>query len=201
MRGLLFTLTLTNRSDFASAKRMTRKSARQAARFAFSYLSNGGTAPPRPSREEARRFVAVQNAQIRGTLRALERSGISGIQQFDESGGRGPLGARVSKGQPTAAFQPPGRYSHSAPEASFSQPSSPPTLDGVSGTTCLPPCRTIAPDREQDDPASRPTAPRRPPSSPLVWSDLLAALPSEMSHGLALVFTKAIRQRGSSGGP
>jgi hypothetical protein len=196
VRGLLFTLTLTNRSDFASAKRMTRKSARLAARFAFSYLSNGGTAPPRPSREEARRFVAVQNAQIQGTLRTLERSGISGIQQFEESGGRGPLGARVSKGQPTAAFQPPGRYSHSAPEASFSQPSSPPALDGVSGTACLPPCRTIAPDREQDDPASRPTGHRRPVSPLLLQYVHLKSLRSDLGYGLALVLTAVIRSRG-----
>jgi hypothetical protein len=88
LRGLLFSLTLTNRSDFAAAQRMTRKSVRLAARFALSYLSNGGTAPPRQSREEARRFVAVQNAQIRGTLLTLARASLG----FSNSRSRGAKG-------------------------------------------------------------------------------------------------------------
>jgi hypothetical protein len=131
IRGHLYAITLSSRGELRAACRVIRRHAREAARCALAYLKEGGTAPPRPTSEEARRFLVIQKGHILGglvlgVLRSLPESAEmeTQISRQEES-----IGALLSR-LPTAV-SPPERWPHAAaPAALFPDPS---------GTDSLPP--------------------------------------------------------------
>jgi hypothetical protein len=73
VRGVLYAVNLTSKDAFRGSLTLIRRQARLAASHAAQYLRDGGARPARLSREEAARFIALQQAHINGTLNQLSR--------------------------------------------------------------------------------------------------------------------------------
>jgi hypothetical protein len=124
IRGHLYAITLSSGGEMRAACRVLRRQAREAARFALAYMEEGGIAPPRPTPEEARRFLLIQKAHILGglvlgVLRSLPESAEMSVEISRQEESIGVFLSRL----PTAV-SPPERWPHAAaPVALFPDPS------------------------------------------------------------------------------
>jgi len=124
IRGHLYAITLSSRSEVRAACRILRRQAREAARSALAYMEQGGKAPRRPPPEEARRFLVIQKAHILGglvlgVLRSLPESAEMSVEISRQEESIGALLSRL----PTAV-SPTERWPHAAaPGALFPDPS------------------------------------------------------------------------------
>jgi hypothetical protein len=120
IRGHLYAITLSSRAEFRASCRVLRRQAREAARSALAYMEEGGKAPPRPTPEEARRFLVIQKAHILGglVLGVLRSLPESAEMKAEISRQAEVIGALLSR-LPTAVSQPEQWHLAAAPAALF----------------------------------------------------------------------------------
>ena len=124
IRSHLYAITLSSRGEMRAACRILRRQAREAARCALAYMAQGGKAPPRPTSEEAHRFLVIQKAHILGglvlgVLRSLPETAEMTVEISRQEESIGALLSRL----PTAV-SPPERLPHAAAPGALFQNSS-----------------------------------------------------------------------------